>query len=882
MLAYAAFRRGLATRARHTDMHSLPGTGKLEETMMTEAKATRTLLRLGGSLFRGLTIAVLAVHLGLGPAATVMAQKKSEKPASKPAPPVLTLEAISRDPGKWAGAPPAAVRWSEDGTKLHFQWNPQRKDRAELYELDVSANLARPSGSGAGPSPATPRLVPEEDRRWLSSNPGDRNRAETLKVYAFQGDLYLHDLRSGKTRQITRTADSESSPRFSFDDASVVYQRGDNLFEWVVATGETLQITDFRRGRDPDEKPKLSRQDEYLEKQQLELFEIVQKREKDEKEQRERTKRERGPFPDAAYLKENESVSGLQLSPDRKFVTFILTDRSESSRAKVPEMPKYVTKTGYAEVERLSSQIGGAGRVKVGAAQPKQKLGVMDTATGKIQYVDMGLEKREYAFQIIAATTPGETGAVPVAWSDDGKSAFCVLRAQDNKDRWIVLLDLPAAKSRILDAEHDDAWILSGGPYGWLPDSRTIWFRSEREGFFHLYALGVEDGSPRALTSGRWEVTAVQISRDKSKFYLTTSQTMPGERHLYSLPVAGGQPTRITTGPGVFAATLSPDEKWIAATYSSPDGPADLYLLENRPATDASPASVMAGAIRLTDSYTDEFKSYVWRRFEIAKIPDGSAGTLYARLYRPEKPHPTRPAVIYVHGAGYAQSVFNNWGAMGTTPFFNILLQAGYTVLDLDYWGSAGYGRDCRTAIYRNMGGRDVDSAVVAAKWLVETQNIDARRIGIYGGSYGGFFTLMALFKHPGVFAAGAALYPVTDWAHYNHPYTSNILNAPFEDEEAYKRSSPIYYASGLADRLLILHGVEDRNVHYQDSVRLAQRLIELKKTGWEFHSLPVEDHGWQNEFSRLDSFRRIFDLFENVLKRGLPPAPRHAPKPSD
>jgi dipeptidyl aminopeptidase/acylaminoacyl peptidase len=191
--------------------------------------------------------------------------------------------------------------------------------------------------------------------------------------------------------------------------------------------------------------------------------------------------------------------------------------------------------------------------------------------------------------------------------------------------------------------------------------------------------------------------------------------------------------------------------------------------------------------------------------------------------------------------------------------------------MDLDYRGSAGYGRDCRTAIYRNMGGKDIDSAVVAARWLAEKQGIDPRRIGIYGGSYGGFFTLMAQFKHPGVFAAGAALFPVTDWSHYNHPYTSNILNLPYEDEEAYRRSSPIYHAAGLQDRLLILHGMEDRNVHYQDTVRLIQRLIELKKTGWELATMPVEDHGWRNEFSRLDSNRRIFALFEEVLKRPLP-----------
>lgn len=456
----------------------------------------------------------------------------------------------------------------------------------------------------------------------------------------------------------------------------------------------------------------------------------------------------------------------------------------------------------------------------------------------------------------------GGTAPTQIRWSEDGKNSFCVLRARDNNDRWIMLLDLAAAKAMILDTEHDDAWIQSQGPYGWLPDNQTIWFRSERHGYFHVYTLSVAGGKPQALTSGKWEVTGVQLANDKSKFYLTTSETHPGERHLYSMAISGGPRTRITAGEGVFNATLSPDEKWLAVSYTNPDGPPDLYRMENKPG---------AQMTRLVDSYTDEFKSYRWRKFEVVTIPDSYNNALYARLYKPDKPNPLRPAVIYVHGAGYAQSVFKNWGGFGTAPFFNVLLQAGYTVLDLDYRGSAGYGRDCRTDIYRNMGGKDIDSAVAAAKWLASTQGVDARRIGIYGGSYGGFFTLMALFKHPGVFAAGAALYPVTDWAHYNHPYTSNILNLTFEDDESYRRSSPIYFADGLKDRLLILHGMFDRNVNYQDTVRLTQRLIELKKTGWELASMPIEDHGWQNEYSRLDSNRRIFDLFEEVLKRSLP-----------
>jgi dipeptidyl aminopeptidase/acylaminoacyl peptidase len=193
-------------------------------------------------------------------------------------------------------------------------------------------------------------------------------------------------------------------------------------------------------------------------------------------------------------------------------------------------------------------------------------------------------------------------------------------------------------------------------------------------------------------------------------------------------------------------------------------------------------------------------------------------------------------------------------------------MERGFTVLDIDYRASAGYGRDWRTGIYRHMGGKDLSDQVDGAKYLVSAHGVDPKRIGIYGGSYGGFITLMALFTEPDVFAAGASLRPVTDWAHYNHPYTSNILNTPQADTEAYKKSSPIYFAEGLKGALLICHGMVDVNVHFQDTVRLVQRLIELRKENWELAVYPVEDHGFVEPTSWADEYKRILKLFTERL----------------
>ncbi|MCZ2338815.1 MAG: prolyl oligopeptidase family serine peptidase [Chitinophagales bacterium] len=197
--------------------------------------------------------------------------------------------------------------------------------------------------------------------------------------------------------------------------------------------------------------------------------------------------------------------------------------------------------------------------------------------------------------------------------------------------------------------------------------------------------------------------------------------------------------------------------------------------------------------------------------------------------------------------------------------FHNLLADKGYTVMDIDYRASSGYGRDTRTGIYRHMGGKDLDDNVDGAKLLVSKYGVQPDKIGIYGGSYGGFITLMAMFTAPDVFAAGAALRPVTDWAAYNQGYTSRILNEPQNDSIAYRRSSPIFFAEGLKGKLLICHGQVDDNVHIQDSYRLAQRLIELRKENWEMASYPAEDHGFIYPSSWMDEYKRILKLFESM-----------------
>jgi dipeptidyl aminopeptidase/acylaminoacyl peptidase len=533
------------------------------------------------------------------------------------------------------------------------------------------------------------------------------------------------------------------------------------------------------------------------------------------------------------------------------------------ANAKNTIVPNYVTESAYTEDI--------PGRSNVGDTQMRIRLALIDVATGEVKWVDHGQKaappnpqtrKMETGAQA-ARTTPQERDVQlfqPV-WSEDGTKAVILARAADNKDRWILALDPATGKTRVLASDHDTAWV--GGPgantLGWLKNGREAYFQSERTGWSHLYAIPFEGGEARALTSGNWEVLDVRQSRDRSRLFLTASKDSLYEQQVYEMDGNGGPLTRLTAAPGKHTAVVSPDDRWFADIYSYTNRPPELYVQETRAQADSR---------KLTNSPAPEFRDYPWRDAPIIEFKARDGVAVPSRLYKPANARPGGPGVVFVHGAGYLQNVDRKWSTYyHEYMFHHLLMERGFTVIDVDYRGSAGHGRDWRTAIYEHMGGKDLDDIVDAAKYLASAQGVDPKKIGLYGGSYGGFMTLMAMFTTPDVFAAGAALRPVTDWAHYNHGYTSDILNVPQSDPDAYRRSSPIYFAQNLKGALLICHGMVDTNVEFQDSVRLAQRLIELRKENWQLAVYPVENHGFVQPSSWADEYKRILALFEGNLK---------------
>ncbi|MEY4540829.1 MAG: hypothetical protein RLZZ306_2586, partial [Bacteroidota bacterium] len=674
--------------------------------------------------------------------------------------------------------------------------------------------------------------------------------------------------------QITNTVETELNPSFNGKDDKIIYSKANNLFSFTITNGEIDQLTNFQNGTKKAE-PKLSEQEKWQKQDQLSLFDILKER-SDKKKEGDKIQKADLPKRAKEIFVEDKAVLEPQLSPDEKYITYRLVKSATGAKSAI--VPSYVTESGF--TEDLPA------RTKVGATQTSFEFWVYDikkdtslqVSTKEIDGIfDEPDYLKDYAKKsaVVKKDTvkkklePRKVIFSNVVWSEDGKYCVVVVKSQDNKDRWIMRLDPSTRKLQTIDRQRDEAWI--GGPgigfsgttgtLGFLGDNQTLYYQSEADGYSHLYILNLTSSARKQLTKGKFEVQSVQLSRDKRSFYITTNEEHPGEQHCYRMATWGGTRTRLTKMTGSNQVVLSPDETKLAFLNSFSNRPWEVYLQEN--VVDDAPSQI-------TKSQSRQFKEYKWREPEIVTFPAEDGSVVYARLYASKTGEEgKKPAVIFVHGAGYLQNVHKWWSQyFREYMFHNMLVDNGYTVLDIDYRASAGYGRDWRTGIYRFMGGKDLSDHVDGAKYLIENQGISSKKIGIYGGSYGGFITLMAMFTKPDVFAAGAALRPVTDWAAYNHGYTANILNEPQTDSLAYRKSSPIYYAEGLKGNLLICHGMVDVNVHYQDAVRLSQRLIELKKDNWELASYPMEDHGFVEPTSWMDEYKRIFKLFEGTLKK--------------
>ena len=772
----------------------------------------------------------------------------------------ITLKQIMADP-QWIGALPTNMGWSVNSDKIVFEREREDSALSDVYIADVS------SPENAVKAPLSDLHKYRFDERVV--------RNDGVVAYSFEDSVYVQ-FTNGDTVQLTRGGNTLSSLSFMTDGRLMAFS-GSKVVAINLENGSREELLSWEFADKPEAvKPA----EDYIAEEQQTLIQYIALQRKNRQDRQnasdELAKANNSVAPTPFYFDKSHRLAGISVSPKGNFAV-IATTENKATRDDSDIMPHYIQ-----EDSRIAAK---PVRQRVADAEPvNHELWLLNLETGEkseLKYFNLPGYNDDVLASVKTenAKANGETYEVnrlprpitllqswywtkpSIRWHKNGEAVAVMLEAWDNKDRWIATVDLASKTLENQHRLHDDAWVnYRFNAFDWLNNSETLYYQSEHSGYAHLY-IQKPGEAPVALTSGNYIVDDLTLTSDDSHIYFKANMEHPGLYEIYRADLSDNTIDTMTDLNGITDYVLSPDENQLLLSHSKVNKPAELFVKSATPDETAK---------QITNSTSEAFNALPWAVPQIVAIESSHTDApIYARVYLPENYDSSTPnkAVVFNHGAGYLQNAHMGWsGYFREYMFHSMLVQQGYVVMDMDYRASAGYGRDWRTAIYRQMGTPEVQDLRDGVNYLVNNANVDRNRIGTYGGSYGGFLTFMSMFTAPDLFAAGAALRPVTDWAHYNTPYTANILNTPSIDPIAYERSSPIYFAEGLEKPLLINAPMVDDNVFFHDTVRLVQRLIELEKEDFETAIYPVEPHGFVQPSSWLDEYRRIYKLFEENL----------------
>jgi dipeptidyl aminopeptidase/acylaminoacyl peptidase len=744
----------------------------------------------------------------------------------------LSVRDIMAEPSL-AGMRADGEKLSPDGTKLIYLWNPEGKLPRDLYLVSTSGGtptiILRPSEL---PPPNRPperenKLnygleLRDEFARARENQLGNFEWSPDSKklIFTHGGDIYVMTLEPRSIKRFTYTQGPEFGARF-LDNNRILFSQGGNAFVLNTADSTLAQLT------------REANQQTFI------------------------------------------SVGNVVPNETGTMVAYTVTDSSKLRQLVVPNfLPEYVS--------------GGGPR----RGWSEQKV-----------YITSADGSRDRAHEIKLPKPEGVSNFRRMAWSADGKDLIVDRVDKDTKRRQLFYVNDAGEKTEqviLVTEETDEKWqaTLSAifEPHPTRPGE--LFFGSERDGYNHLYHAKLQpqalqagsNSGPRAeaetaystnvsveqLTRGNWQIEWAKWAAD-DQIVLMSTESGYTEREFYALSIPDKQRTKLpSSGKGMKASPQIDEAKgpnrMLVYERSEWNSPGELYVQSVCFDCVSRPAPV-----KITNTVPDRFKAMKWSVPKFIEISSRDGKQIPAKIYLPAGHNTSSktkyPMVIFVHGAGYLQNVINGWNNYYREFMFNdMLTRKGYVVLDIDYRGSAGYGRDWRTDVFDFLGGKDFDDHIDSIDHMVKNYGVDQKRIGAYGGSYGGFMAAMLATRAPERIAAAAALRPVMDWKNYyaaNPGYTAQRLGFPDKNPEAYKRSSPITYADKLERPLLILHGMVDDNVHVQDSVQMIEKLIRLGKTQYfEAMLYPSENHAFVRPESWADEYERILIFFDRHLKQ--------------
>lgn len=661
----------------------------------------------------------------------------TELPSDLTAGTEITLKLIMSDQD-WLGRQPEGAFWGDLSESFYYTRKRHGAAISDLYRASAteSDQVTR----------ITPDHAAEESVSGGVWRYDPESQSYSEKAYIRKGDLYHRNLKDGRITQLTRTTTTESQPLFLID-GSIGFRRGNQFLIRDLETGLESEPFPLVFDKEPSEK-KIddAKKKSSQARQQERLFDIIKKKEKQKnlrEAEQQLINREDPSLPGTPfYLGEDFDLGPATLSPSGRHLALVLLPKKRSKPSKT-RMPEWVTASGDIETRDV--------RHKVGTGKPFQsKLMLLDRETRQLVEIKTDSlpqitvdplqalresakkreEKRVKSLEKTAAR-PGDGDAKnspkidekedkpdpkprPVqfrslAFNPDGTALVIQAFSFDNKDRWLASVNLESGNCRPLHHLHDPAWInWRHNKYGWTHDGTKLWLQSEESGFCHLYLVSLPSTetseadlpTPVALTQGEFVATEPQLSVDGRHLYFRANREHPGHYEIYRTTLTNGTIQQITQLGGMSSAVLSPNGRQLLITHSESTRPPELFI---------QPAEPFASAVRRTDTVSDAFKRRPWISPKHVAIPSRHGQeAIHSRLYLPSLPPEDRgnkrPAVMFIHGAGYLQNAHKGWsGYSREFMFHSFLAKRGFVVLDMDYRASAGYGRDWRTAIYRHM-----------------------------------------------------------------------------------------------------------------------------------------------------------------------------------
>ena len=713
-------------------------------------------------------------------------------------------------------AGPAAVglKISPDGARVtYLQGTPGNKDRLDLWEYNLREGCSRVLVDSAALAPSPQPLSDEE-----------LSRRERQRTAALSGILEYSFAQSGRA--------------LLFPLDGVLYH---------CELGQSTQHSIVRVGASPDFATDATLSPggghiAYIRGQNLYCYDIAAQREKA------LTNDGGGAIKNgmAEFIAQEEMDrnTGYWWAPGGRHIAF----------ARVDETPVKLTQRFEIAADNIATFE--QRYPSAGAANVNVRLGVVEINSGATTWIDLGSEADMYLAR--------------VDWLPDGKTIAVQRESRSQRRLDLLFAGLETGNSRVVLTETCAAWLELHHELTFLARTAEFVWASARDGFQHLYLYDLEGKLKRQLTAGGWSVDDFRgraikgIDEENRLIYFSATEKTPIERHLYRTSLDTFDPrkiTRISREEGMHSIVMSRDSRFYVDTFNSAtqppqvslrgtDGALIAFLIENR-LDERHPDAPYAADNSLP-------------RYGTLEAADGQA--LLYRIFTPNNfdSNVRYPAILDVYGGPGVQRVVNSWSG---ASFTQILTRAGYVVLQLDNRGSAFRGTGFQAPIRGKLGDVEVTDQLQGARWLASQSFVDPNRIGVWGWSYGGYLTLMLMFKAPGIFRAGVAGAAVTDWALYDTHYTERYLGRPQDNATGYVSSSVLPYAGGLQDKLLVMHGMADDNVLFLHATKLFRKLQDLNKS-FEIMVYPGAKHGLLRQHDGRHAYGTIKDFFDSSLSR--------------